>query len=122
MLNQQKTIKVLLIDINAWKLGFLNLLIPIAQESGIMLEITSTSQLSEQGFENFDLLLISEQISCNDSETLKRVICNNRNIIGISDSSKSRGFFKRFKIETFINVRGYSSSKTWETIKKLLNI
>lgn len=122
MSNHQKIIKIALIDINAWKLGYLNLLIPIAQEDGIILEITSTSKLSKEGFENFNLLLISEQVSCNDSKTLKKVVRNNKNIIGIIDTRESRGFFKRFKIEAFINIREHSSIKAWGEIKKLLNI
>lgn len=118
----QKTIKLLLIDINAWKLKFLNLLIPIAQESGIMLKITATNQLFGENFKNFDVLLISEEISCNDSKNFKQVIADNEYIIGISESNNSHGFFKRFKIEEFINVREYSSLKTWKKIKRLLKI
>lgn len=116
----QKTIKLLLIDINAWKLKFLNLLIPIAQEDGIMLKITATNQLFGENFKDFDVLLISEEISCNDSKSFKQVVADNKYIIGISESNNSHGFFRRFKIGTLINTREHSSKKAWGKIKEIL--
>ncbi len=126
MSNQQKTIKMVLLDINAWKLKFLNLLIPIAQEDGITLEITSeitpVVNLSEKNLLDFNVILISELIVCNDSKTLKEIISNNKYVLGISDSDSSRGFFKCFGIKVFINTNKHPSSKAWKKIKNLMKI